>query len=90
MVNVGGMNVLLARDRGVICALSDVCTHVGAPLHEGTLENGVITCPYHASQFRLRDGHTVKGPATMDLPQLEVRETDGVLEVKLTEPLHDP
>jgi nitrite reductase/ring-hydroxylating ferredoxin subunit len=90
MVNVAGMNVLLARDHGVICALSDVCTHVGAPLHEGSLENGVITCPFHASKFRLRDGHTVEGPATMDLPLLQVRETDGIVEVKLTEPLHEP
>ena len=90
MVNVGGMPVLLARDQGAICALSDVCTHVGAPLHEGTLENGVITCPWHASQFRMRDGHTVRGPATMDLPQLLVREAGGQVEVKLAEPLHDP
>lgn len=90
MVNVAGMNVLLARDRGVICALSDICTHVGAPLHEGTLENGVITCPWHASEFRLRDGRAVRGPATMDLPCLGVRETDGVVEVRLSAPLHDP
>lgn len=89
-VNVAGMNVLLARDDGVVHALSDVCTHVGAPLHEGTLENGVITCPWHASRFRLRDGHVVGAPATMDLPCLAVRETDGIVEVKLSEPLHDP
>ena len=90
MVRANGMPVLLARDGGVICALSDVCTHVGAPLHEGALEGGVITCPWHASKFRLRDGHCVGGPATMDLPGLQVRETDGVVEVKLTAPLHEP
>ena len=90
MVEANGMHVLLARDRGVICALSDVCTHVGAPLHEGSLQNGVITCPWHASGFRLRDGHCVRGPATMDLPALQVRETDGRVEVKLEAPLHEP
>jgi nitrite reductase/ring-hydroxylating ferredoxin subunit/uncharacterized membrane protein len=90
MVQANGMNVLLARNAGAICALSDICTHVGAPLHEGSLEGGVVTCPWHASKFRLRDGHCIGGPATMDLPALHVRETDGVVEVKLSEPLHEP
>ena len=90
MVEAGGMNVLLARDGDAVCALSDVCSHAGGPLHEGTLEHGVVTCPWHGSRFRIRDGHTVGGPATFDVPQLLVRERDGVLEVKLAEPLHDP
>jgi nitrite reductase/ring-hydroxylating ferredoxin subunit/uncharacterized membrane protein len=89
-VDAAGMRVLLARDNGRICALSDTCTHVGAPLHEGSLANGVITCPWHASRFRLRDGHVLGGPATQDLPQVLVREQDGALEVKLAEPLHEP
>ena len=88
-VDVAGMRVLLARDQGRICALSDTCTHVGAPLHEGTLAAGVITCPWHASRFRLGDGRCVGAPATQDLPQLLVREVDGNVEVKLGEPLHD-
>ena len=90
MVEVGGMKVLLARENGAICALSDTCSHAGGPLHEGTLEHGVVTCPWHASRFRIRDGHALSGPATFDVPQLLVRETDGALEVKLAEPLHDP
>ncbi|MBV8196140.1 MAG: Rieske 2Fe-2S domain-containing protein [Candidatus Dormibacteraeota bacterium] len=90
LVEVGGMKVMLARDQGKICALSDICTHAGGPLHEGTLSNGVVTCPWHASRFRVRDGHTLGGPATMDLPQLLVRETDGQVQVKLTEKLHEP
>lgn len=90
MAQVAGMNVLLSRDGGRICAMSDVCTHVGAPLHEGTLQNGVVTCPWHGSRFRVRDGHCVGGPATMDLPSLQAREQNGVIEVKLDAPLHDP
>lgn len=88
LVEAGGMQVLLVRDRGAICALSDVCSHAGGPLHEGTLENGIVTCPWHSSRFRIRDGRAVTGPATFDQPRLEVREVDGRLQVKLETPLH--
>jgi len=87
LVEAEGTQVLLARLDGAICALADVCTHAGGPLHEGTLEGGVVTCPWHGSRFRLRDGRVVGGPATFDQPPLLVRETDGTLEVKLAEPL---
>ena len=88
--DAAGMRVLLTRFGGAVCALSDVCSHVGGPLHEGTLEDGVVICPWHASRFRLRDGHVVGGPATMDLPELMVRETNGTVEVRLAEKLHEP
>lgn len=88
MVEAGGMRVVLARLDGRICALADVCPHAGGPLHEGTLEQGVVTCPWHGSRFRFRDGKVIGGPATFDQIRLEVRELDGTLQLKLTEPLH--
>jgi nitrite reductase/ring-hydroxylating ferredoxin subunit/uncharacterized membrane protein len=90
VVEAGGMRVVLARVGNRICALSDTCTHAGGPLHEGGLDDGVVTCPWHGSRFRLRDGRAIGGPATFDLPRLIVRDTDGQLEVKLEEPLHEP
>lgn len=88
LVEAGGMQVLLARDNGRICALSAVCSHAGGPLQEGKLEKGVVECPWHFSRFRIRDGRAVTGPATFDQPMLEVRESDGRLQVKLESPLH--
>ena len=88
LVEAGGMKVVLARLDGQVCALSEICSHAGGPLHEGTFENGVVTCPWHASRFRFRDGHVVGGPATFDQVRLQVRDVDGRLQVKLTEPLH--
>ena len=88
VVDAGGTPVMMARDGNKICALYDICTHAGGPLHEGTLVDGVVTCPWHASRFRLRDGHVIGGPATADEPRLLVRDTDGRLEVRLEQPLH--
>lgn len=88
MVEAGGMKVLLTREAGEVCAISAVCSHAGGPLHEGTLEKGVVTCPWHFSRFRVCDGRAVGGPATFDQPKLLVRETEGRLEVRLETPLH--
>lgn len=43
--------VLFRRPDGGAAALVDRCPHRFAPLREGTLENGVIECPYHGLRF---------------------------------------
>jgi nitrite reductase/ring-hydroxylating ferredoxin subunit len=58
----GLRDILLARVGDEVFALDDVCTHAGAPLHEGTLvvaEGGrqcLVTCPWHEAHFDLRTG----------------------------------
>jgi nitrite reductase/ring-hydroxylating ferredoxin subunit/uncharacterized membrane protein len=86
-VDAGGLRVLIVRRNGRLCAISDVCSHAGGPLHEGTLEGDTVVCPWHASRFRL-DGHVEGGPATFSQPSLTVRERNGSVEVKLEAPLH--
>jgi nitrite reductase/ring-hydroxylating ferredoxin subunit/uncharacterized membrane protein len=88
VVDAGGMSVLMVRRNGRLCAISDVCSHAGGPLHEGTLEGDVVICPWHQSCFRVTDGHVTGGPATFNQPPLTVREQDGKVEVKLENPLH--
>ncbi|WP_225668401.1 Rieske (2Fe-2S) protein [Arthrobacter sp. AET 35A] len=72
-VDAGSVAVLLIRDRGDIVAIADRCTHRGAPLHTGAIQNGCVTCPWHGSQFRLSDGQVARGPATRPQPTLDVR-----------------
>ncbi|MGH3420396.1 MAG: Rieske (2Fe-2S) protein [Pseudonocardiaceae bacterium] len=70
-----------------VTMLSDRCPHLSAPLHEGELsEVGgevCITCPWHASVFRLRDGGVVHGPATAPAPGFESRVEGGVLQARV-------
>jgi nitrite reductase/ring-hydroxylating ferredoxin subunit/uncharacterized membrane protein len=73
VVAVGDDTVLVVRDGDVIHALSDVCSHMGGPLHEGGVEDGCVTCPWHQSSFRLEDGSVVHGPATGPQPAYDVR-----------------
>lgn len=79
---VGGVDILLVRQAGRIFALADRCTHRGGPLHEGSLDDGCITCPWHGSTFGLDDGSVARGPATAPQPGYDVRIRDGQVEVR--------
>ena len=81
-VHAGDARVLLVRQHGRLYAMSHTCAHLGGPLSEGTLNDGSVTCPWHASEFRLEDGRVLNGPSTHDQPRYDVRERDGRIEVK--------
>ncbi|ROS58085.1 nitrite reductase/ring-hydroxylating ferredoxin subunit [Frigoribacterium sp. PhB160] len=84
---VDGERVTAFRRGDGVDVLSDVCSHLSAPLSQGevTTEGGeaCITCPWHDSVFSLRTGEVVHGPATSPQPVFETRVVDGVLEARL-------
>lgn len=77
-----GVPVLLLRRAGEVVALADRCTHRGGPLHEGWVDHGTITCPWHGSRFCIDDGAIVEGPATRPAPVFETRVVAGRVEVR--------
>jgi Rieske Fe-S protein len=46
-------------------AFSAVCTHMGCIVNQ--ISNGTIDCPCHGSQFSIKDGSVVGGPAPSPL-----------------------
>jgi nitrite reductase/ring-hydroxylating ferredoxin subunit len=82
---VGDTDVLLARQHGRVYAMIHSCAHLGGPLSEGTLNDGSVVCPWHASEFALEDGRVLNGPSTHSQPCLIVRERNGRIEVKSAE-----
>jgi nitrite reductase/ring-hydroxylating ferredoxin subunit len=83
VAEVGGRKVLLYRDeQGRVSAIEDACSHASGPLSLGKVCEGIVTCPWHDSKFRLRDGAVVQGPATFPQPVLEVRVSGGWIEVR--------
>jgi nitrite reductase/ring-hydroxylating ferredoxin subunit/uncharacterized membrane protein len=85
VLDAGGARIAAARSNGQIHALADRCSHRGGPLSEGVLIDGCFECPWHASRFDLETGDVVRGPASVPQPRYEVREADGVLEVRRLE-----
>jgi nitrite reductase/ring-hydroxylating ferredoxin subunit/uncharacterized membrane protein len=60
---VHGQRVVIGRCDEGIFAFSDACTHRGGPLSDGALVGCVVQCPWHGSQFDLKTGRVVAGPA---------------------------
>jgi nitrite reductase/ring-hydroxylating ferredoxin subunit/uncharacterized membrane protein len=77
--------VMLLRHGDHFHAIHDRCSHRGCSLSEGDVEKEVVTCACHGSQFSLRDGSVLRGPATAPQPAYEVRESDGRIQLRLPE-----
>ncbi|MEA2211653.1 MAG: hypothetical protein QOF83_1601 [Solirubrobacteraceae bacterium] len=74
--------VLLFRDGDVTYAIHDRCSHRGCSLRDGELDGHHIVCACHGSRFDLRTGALTRGPATAPQPSFDVRDRDGVLEIR--------
>ncbi|MBF4618954.1 Rieske 2Fe-2S domain-containing protein [Clavibacter sp. VKM Ac-2873] len=87
--DVAGLPLLVRRNGMTVDTLSDVCSHLSAPLHEGELGTdpktgaACVTCPWHDSVFSLATGEVIHGPATAPQPRFETRVTGGLVEVRL-------
>ncbi len=51
-----GVAICLARVRGELAAVDNVCPHRRAPLAEGWLEGDKLVCPWHSWSFDVRSG----------------------------------
>lgn len=79
-VEVEGKQIALVVADGEVHAVSNVCTHEYAELHEGFVEGHEIECPLHGSIFDVRSGEVKSLPATENLPTFPVKiEGDDVL-----------
>ncbi|MGH9035847.1 MAG: Rieske (2Fe-2S) protein, partial [Acidimicrobiia bacterium] len=67
-------------------ACADRCPHAGATLSEGELEGPILTCPRHGSQFDVRTGERVRGPADEGLRTFPVVEDGGQVYLLLPDP----
>ncbi|MEO7351593.1 MAG: thiamine pyrophosphate-binding protein [Marmoricola sp.] len=86
-VTVDGRSIALTRCGSALAALENRCPHQGGPLGEGSIEKGLLRCPWHGYDY---DPVTGQSPgtfgdavATYDLDERE----DGVY-VRLPEPVH--
>jgi len=43
-------------------AIDNMCPHMGGELSGGTVEDGIVTCPWHYWRFRLTDGTWADNP----------------------------
>jgi len=80
---VRGREILAINISGKIFCLDGRCTHAGAPLAEGVIDERVLTCPWHYSQFNITSGSVLRGPAYKQLRTYKVEERENSLYVDL-------
>ncbi len=80
--DVRGSKIAVANVDGAFHAFGDTCPHLQCSLAEGDLEETIVTCPCHDSQFDVVSGEVLRGPARVPVGSFEVRVEGGNLEVK--------
>jgi nitrite reductase/ring-hydroxylating ferredoxin subunit len=78
--------VLVVNLNGQLYCLEGRCSHAGAPLYEGALEGDVLTCPWHYSKFKVKDGSVLQGPAKAPLRLYRTEIRVGQLFVEMKDP----
>lgn len=84
LASVGTDRVVVGRCSEGLFAFSDRCTHRGGPLSDGALVECTVQCPWHGSQFDIRSGRVVAGPAEekIDVHEIEVRGGEVYIKMK--------
>jgi nitrite reductase/ring-hydroxylating ferredoxin subunit len=59
LTKVGSLPVVVFWDDARAWAIEDRCPHMGFPLHQGTVESGLVTCHWHHARFDLVTGCTL-------------------------------
>src|SRR5262249_24894611 len=62
VAEINGKLIAVFHHQGQFYALDDVCPHMGASLAAGEVQDGVVTCSWHAWRFRLSDGTWMNSP----------------------------
>jgi nitrite reductase/ring-hydroxylating ferredoxin subunit len=76
LTKVGSLPVVVVWHEGQPWAIEDRCPHMGFPLHQGTVEAGLLTCHWHHARFDLSSGCTLD-PWADDATAFDVTVDDG-------------
>jgi nitrite reductase (NADH) small subunit/3-phenylpropionate/trans-cinnamate dioxygenase ferredoxin subunit len=83
--SVRGRLVAVFHTNGSYFAIDDLCPHMGASLGAGAVdEEGIVTCPWHAWRFQVRDGTWADNPR-LKVDAFEVRVVDDDIQVRVVE-----
>jgi len=84
-VAVGQKLIALFLEGGAYFAIDDCCPHMGSSLSGGWVENGIVTCPWHAWRFRLADGAWADNPR-LKIGCYPVRVVGNEIQVQVADP----
>ena len=78
VVSVGGAPVLVLPHEGSFRAIDNRCPHMGFPLHQGNVKDGLLDCHWHHARFDVTCGATLD-PWADDVDCYRVVVEDGAV-----------
>ncbi len=81
---VNGRMVAVFNEKGSFFAIDDLCPHMGASLAGGYVEDGVVTCPWHAWRFCIKKGTWCDNPR-IGIDSFPVRIHEDEIQVLVVE-----
>jgi Ferredoxin subunits of nitrite reductase and ring-hydroxylating dioxygenases len=79
---VNGRIVAVFKEGETVSAMDGICPHAGGPLGEGSVQGGVVTCPWHGWQFHIATGQHCLSPQIRQTC-FPVKVEDGAVYVEL-------
>jgi nitrite reductase/ring-hydroxylating ferredoxin subunit len=79
LLKVGDRRIVLARTKQGYVAFDDRCTHRGGSLAGGLMMCGRVICPWHGSQYDVRSGECMAGPARVGIQVYSVTSQGGTV-----------
>ncbi|MDZ7963180.1 MAG: NifU family protein [Aulosira sp. DedQUE10] len=74
-VSFAGNSLILYRHGINIICYQNACAHLGHPLDQGKIENGILTCPSHGFKYNLETGECLTIPdVSLQLYPLQIKE----------------
>lgn len=82
LLHLNGKRIVLAKTEEGFAAFDDRCPHKGGSLAGGSIMCGTVQCPWHGSQFKVKDGSVTAGPAKekIDVYNVMVQGNDVYLD----------
>ncbi|MEO8330162.1 MAG: thiamine pyrophosphate-binding protein, partial [Candidatus Nanopelagicales bacterium] len=86
-VTVDGRSIAVTRCGETLGALENRCPHQGGPLGEGSIEKGLLRCPWHGYDYDPLTGEP-PGDFADSVTSYDIEEREDAVYVRLPEPQH--
>lgn len=81
-VTAGGRVIALFKIDEHVRAIDGICAHAGGPVAKGSLDESIVTCPWHGWQYDVNTGAHCLTPAICQQPfEISVEGDDVFVEI---------
>lgn len=70
-VEINGEEIVIANIDGKFYAFAERCGHMNSRLSHGSINQNIVTCPFHGAKFDITTGKKVREPVLEIPPDME-------------------